>query len=112
MDAFIWIEGLRATAEKMAIAYPEFEVEIKANADKYLTQLTAQAEKMKIELATIPKDRRVLITSHDAFNYFGIAFDVRVEALQGISTVAEPGIRKVEQLSKFILEKENSIGLC
>ncbi len=58
-------------------------------------------------LATIPEKQRVLITSHDAYNYFGRAFDFRVIGVQGISTQSEAGLADMVKIIEFI--KENHI---
>ena len=51
-------------------------------------------------------DKRILITAHDAFQYFGKAYDFEVRGLQGISTDAEAGTSDVRQLAEFIVEKQ------
>jgi manganese/zinc/iron transport system substrate-binding protein len=56
------------------------------------------------QLATIPKERRVLITSHDAYGYFGKAYDVEVRGLQGISTETEAGIQAINAAVDYILK--------
>ncbi|MFL3657018.1 MAG: metal ABC transporter solute-binding protein, Zn/Mn family [Opitutales bacterium] len=58
-------------------------------------------------LAKLPAKQRILITSHDAYNYFGRAFDFRVIGVQGISTQSEAGLADMVQIIKFI--KENNI---
>jgi manganese/zinc/iron transport system substrate-binding protein len=57
-------------------------------------------------LATIPKERRVLVTAHDAFRYFGRAYDVEVRGIQGISTDSEAGVRQVKELVDFLVERK------
>jgi manganese/zinc/iron transport system substrate-binding protein len=52
--------------------------------------------------ATVPEANRVLVTSHDAFNYFGRAYGFRVVALQGVSTVSEAGLADMARLVDFI----------
>ena len=59
-----------------------------------------------IQLNSIPKSQRVLITSHDAFHYFGKAFDVEVLAIQGVSTVSEPGLKDVSNLVNLIVRRK------
>lgn len=58
------------------------------------------------EIQKIPQGQRVLITAHDAFGYFGLAYGIEVRGLQGISTVAEYGVNDVSQLVQFIVEKK------
>jgi manganese/zinc/iron transport system substrate-binding protein len=59
---------------------------------------------MKTLIATLPKEKRILVTAHDAFNYFGKAYDFEVVGLQGLSTATEAGVRDVQRLSEFIIE--------
>ena len=60
----------------------------------------------KAELATVPEQQRVLITAHDAFNYFGRAYGLEVRGLQGISTATEAGTADVQDLAAFIAEQK------
>ena len=60
---------------------------------------------VKSEIAQIPKLQRVLITAHDAFGYFGLAYDIEVHGLQGISTVAEYGVNDVTNLVDLIVSR-------
>ena len=55
--------------------------------------------------AELPPERRILVTSHDAYNYFGRAYGFQVVGLQGISTVTEAGLADVAKLTDFIKEK-------
>jgi manganese/zinc/iron transport system substrate-binding protein len=57
-------------------------------------------------VSLLPEERRILVTAHDAFHYFGRAYGFEVRALQGISTVAEAGARDVQELIAFLLERE------
>ncbi|MEW6306647.1 MAG: zinc ABC transporter substrate-binding protein [Verrucomicrobiota bacterium] len=55
----------------------------------------------------LPKGRRILVTSHDAYNYFGRAYGFKVVGLQGISTVTEAGLADIAKMVDFI--KQNSV---
>ncbi len=57
------------------------------------------------QFGRVPADRRVLVTSHDAFSYLGRAYDVEVRGLQGISTTSEAGAADVQRLAAFIAER-------
>jgi manganese/zinc/iron transport system substrate-binding protein len=72
----------------------------------YIKQLTALHQKVKTQIASVPKERRVLITAHDAFSYFGRAYDIEVRGLQGISTVSEFGLKDISELVSYITEKK------
>ena len=56
-------------------------------------------------VASVPTSRRILVTSHDAFGYFGKAYGFQVVALQGVSTVTEAGLADMAQLTDFIRSK-------
>ncbi len=73
-----------------------------AEARTGLDELHAWALKKAAEL---PAERRILVTSHDAYNYFGRAYGFQVIGLQGISTVSEAGLADMAKLSDFIKEK-------
>ena len=57
-------------------------------------------------MATIPKQQRVLVTAHDAFGYFGDAYDVEVHGLQGISTVTEADIAGMEEAVELLTSRK------
>lgn len=68
---------------------------VRQNLERYLSELDRLHAWIGEQLATIPAEQRVLITSHDAFNYFGRAYAIEVEAIQGISTEQEASQRDV-----------------
>lgn len=57
-------------------------------------------------IETLPKEKRILVTAHDAFNYFGKEYGFEVVGLQGISTATEAGVQDVQRLSEFIIENK------
>lgn len=77
-----------------------------ANAARYLTQLDSLDAAVRAHIAVIPESQRVLITAHDAFGYFGDAYQIEVRGLQGISTVSEFGLKDVTELVNFIIERK------
>jgi manganese/zinc/iron transport system substrate-binding protein len=107
LDPFLWSDGIEELGKQLAKEYPDYSNEIRLNTTAYVRRVRKVGDWMKNEIHSIPVKQRVLITSHDAFHYFGKAFQVKVDALQGISTVSEPGIRTVSDLMKTIIE--NSI---
>lgn len=77
-----------------------------ANSRKYLARLDSLHNSIHQQLQEIPKSVRVLITAHDAFGYFGDAYQVEVRGLQGISTLSEFGLKDVTDLVNFIRERK------
>jgi manganese/zinc/iron transport system substrate-binding protein len=54
-------------------------------------------------IATLAPEKRILVTAHDAFNYFGKAYDFKVVGLQGRSTATVAGVQDVQKLSEYII---------
>jgi manganese/zinc/iron transport system substrate-binding protein len=76
------------------------------SAEAYLARLDSLHGAVKIHLREIPESQRVMITAHDAFGYFGDAYEIEVRGLQGISTVSEFGLRDVTDLVDFIIDRK------
>ncbi len=105
-DVSLWKNVVTNIREKMAEEDPENADTYKTNAANYVQKLEALHEDVKTQIATIPAERRVLITAHDAFAYFGRAYDIEVKGLQGISTVSEFGLKDVSELVAFITDNK------
>lgn len=104
-DVALWAETLDVVAKGLAEADPGRAEEFRRNAERYKKELQQLHAEVKEQLASIPKERRVLITSHDAFRYFGRAYDLEVRGLQGISTVDDPGVKDVRDLAAMIVQR-------
>lgn len=102
-DVALWSETIDTVIEVFSKADPEGKDVYLKNGVDYKKKLIDLHVWAKEEIQTIPKGQRVLITAHDAFGYFGLAYDIEVRGLQGISTVAEYGVNDVSQLVQFIV---------
>ena len=102
-DVSIWATAVTAVTEHLSAKDPAGAAMYKTNAAAFTTSLDALHEEVKAKLSTIPRKQRVLITSHDAYSYFGQAYDIEVKGLQGISTETEAGLREINQASEFIV---------
>ena len=69
---------------------------------KEIEQLENYANRV---LTSVPQKNRILLTSHDAFNYFGQAYGYDVIGIQGISTESEAGLKRISELVDLIIEK-------
>ena len=69
---------------------PGSKADYEANCTAYLARLTELDQEIRDAVATIPPDRRTVLTEHDAFGYFSDAYGIRFAGLQGVSTDAEP----------------------
>ncbi|MHC4959698.1 MAG: metal ABC transporter solute-binding protein, Zn/Mn family [Planctomycetota bacterium] len=104
-DVALWANGCAIVADALADVDPSHADEYRAAAKEYEKELLALHDEVARGLAAIPKQRRVLITSHDAFRYFGRAYDLEVIGLQGISTVAEAGVKDISMMADLIVTR-------
>lgn len=105
-DIELWSEATKVIRDSLIEVDPDNADTYTANAEAYLAELAELDEWVESEISRIPADQRVLITAHDAFNYFGNAYDMEVMGLQGISTAAEAGTADVQRLADFIADNE------
>jgi manganese/zinc/iron transport system substrate-binding protein len=105
-DVSLWSESAKAAAEALAQFDPSHADTYRANAATYQARLADLHQYAKDQLATVPEDRRVLVTAHDAFRYFGRAYGVEVRGIQGISTDSEAGVREIKELVGFLVERK------
>ena len=73
-------------------------------AETYISELDALDAYVHQRVSEIPSEQRILVTAHDAFGYFGQAYGIQVEAIQGISTVSDFGLRDIADLTDLIIE--------
>jgi manganese/zinc/iron transport system substrate-binding protein len=105
-DVSLWMKAVEQVRDDLAAFDPAHKDTYTVNAEKYLKELKALDEYARNQLATIPKERRVLVTAHDAFHYFGRAYDVEVMGLQGISTASEYGLKDVQGLVDTLVSRQ------
>lgn len=106
MDVSIWIEASATITQQLSVLNPANQDIYKQNAQRYEDKLRALDTQIKQSFATIPAEKRVLITAHDAFGYLGRAYDMEVIGVQGLSTESEAGLKRIEQLVDLIVERE------
>lgn len=104
-DVSLWASGVDGVAAVLAEAAPAHAEEFKANAVRVGGELAALHAWAQAKAAELPQERRVLVTSHDAYSYFGRAYGFEVVGLQGISTVSEAALADVAKLVDFIKER-------
>ncbi|CAM1342825.1 metal ABC transporter solute-binding protein, Zn/Mn family [Tenacibaculum amylolyticum] len=83
---------------------PKNAATYKENGTQYLKKLAALKTNIGEKIEVIPVEKRVLVTAHDAFNYFGKAYDFNVVGLQGLSTATEAGVKDVQKMAAFIID--------
>ena len=100
-----WGIQAKALAEKLSTMQPENREYFEKNLKEYSEELALATEYVKARISEIPTESRYLITAHDAFGYFAEQFGLEVKAIQGVSTDSEIGIKEIEDLANFIVEK-------
>lgn len=99
-----WQLAAEALAEILGEADPENAAIYTANASAYAADLDRLYAWALEALAQVPESQRTLVTSHDAFQYFGAAFGWQVHGLQGISTEDEAGVADIQATAEFVIE--------
>lgn len=105
-DIEYWKQATQFVVEALSEAIPEKKETFQTNATAYIKQLDDLKNKIEATIETLPQEKRILVTAHDAFNYFGKAFNFEVVGLQGLSTATEAGVQDVQNLAAFIIEHQ------
>jgi zinc/manganese transport system substrate-binding protein len=102
-DAKIYVANIR---DGLAAADPAGKVIYDANAQAYLGKLDALEKEITAAIAGIPAERRKIITTHDAFGYFGAAYGMSFIAPEGLSTDAEPSAKDVARIIRQVRKQK------
>ncbi len=104
-DVSLWAQTIEIAVASLSELDPDGAAVYRQNGLQYRARLDELHDWVSDQVGQIPEDQRVLITAHDAFGYFGLAYGVEVVGLQGISTVAEYGVNDVTQMVDQIVER-------
>jgi len=105
MNPNLWSRVVLNVRDALIAVAPGHEATFRANADAHLEQLRRLARYTAEVLSSVPADSRVLVTAHDAFNYFGSAYGFEVVGIQGISTESEAGLKRVGELVDMLVAR-------
>ena len=106
MNPNLWSRVVLNVRDALIEVHPEGEAAFRANAEAHLAELADLARYTTEVLASVPAESRVLVTAHDAFNYFGSAYGFEVVGIQGISTESEAGLRRIAELVDMLVERD------
>ncbi|PNQ74691.1 manganese transporter [Hanstruepera neustonica] len=101
-----WEQVTTFVVHKLSEAIPSESSVFEENGQQYLDKLKELKEEITNTISSLPKEKRILVTAHDAFNYFGKSFDFEVVGLQGLSTATEAGVQDVQKLATFIIDNQ------
>ena len=104
-DVMLWVETVDVVVDALSKADPEHQADFEMNGKATKAKMMALHEWALAKAKELPKNKRILITSHDAYNYFGRAYGFQVVGLQGISTVSEVSLADVAKMVDFIKDK-------
>jgi manganese/zinc/iron transport system substrate-binding protein len=102
MDPGLWSGIVPVIAAAVAGARPACAAAVAARAEAHAAELAALDRWMVDSVATIPDERRILVTAHDAFGYFARATGLRVAAIQGLSTEAEASVADIGDVARQV----------
>ena len=106
MDPLVWAGCIGAVEATLSQADSQGVATFKDNATRIKTRLEALSEWIHTAAATIPPEKRVLITAHDAFQYFGRSAGIEVMGLQGLSTESEAGVADINRIVDEIVKRQ------
>ena len=106
MDVSLWMIAADSIRDHLSEVLPEHAEYIAANADSYLAEMEALDSYVREQITRIPETQRVLVTAHDAFQYFSRAYDIEVYAPQGITTQAEVGVQDIRRTIDLLVARD------
>jgi manganese/zinc/iron transport system substrate-binding protein len=104
-DARLWSRCPAAVVEPLAAVDPAGRTGFSSRAAAYAARLESLDEKLRGRIAAIPQQRRVLVTAHDAFRYFGRAYGLEVVGVQGVSTESEAGLGDINRIVDLVVSR-------
>lgn len=106
MDVQLWSKATEFVAQSLSELDPANANYYQQNAAEKLAELKRLDAYARETIGSIPKQQRVLVTAHDAFEYFARAYDIEVRSVQGISTESQAGVNDINKLVDFIVERK------
>lgn len=106
MDVKLWMAVVEKTRDELIQLDPDSEDLYRANAEGYLAELRDLEDYAQQQIKRVPPGQRVLVTAHDAFQYFGRGYDFEVFAPQGISTASEAGLDDIRRTIDVVVERD------
>lgn len=108
MDPELWKLVANAIRDGLIERDPDGRAVFEKGAQNYTAELDRVHAYSKKLMAAVPKESRVLVTAHDAFNYFGRAYGFEVAGIQGLSTESEAGLKRIEELVQLVVTRKVS----
>jgi manganese/zinc/iron transport system substrate-binding protein len=104
-DTALWTECIPVVVETLSAVAPAEADYFATQGEQVATEMAALHTWVQAKADELPPEQRILVTSHDAYGYFGEAYGFQVVGLQGISTVSEAALADMARLVDFIKER-------
>jgi manganese/zinc/iron transport system substrate-binding protein len=105
MDVSLWARAAERVRDELIRFRPRDADMFRRNGDDLARRLSALDAYVKQVIGSVPEQRRILVTAHDAFGYFSRRYGIAVEGIQGLSTEAEAGVRRIQELVDMLVER-------
>lgn len=106
LDVRLWRQAMDEVVLRLTELAPQHADYFDARADMYLNELNQLDQWIRQQISTIPESRRLLISAHNAFGYYGAAYNIEVLGLQGINTTTEYGLQDLRHLKDVIKKRK------
>lgn len=104
-DIEVWQQAVKEVTKTLVAEIPDNQDEFLKNEEVYFQKLNDLSKWADQRISEIPKEQRVLVTAHDAFNYFGRSHGMEVRGLQGLSTDSEYGLKDIQNIVDFLVDQ-------
>ena len=105
-DTKIWMKGLAYVTDELGKIDSSIDSTIHLNYEAYKAEIKKLDKWVQESLDSLENSSRVLVTSHDAFSYFGRKYKMKVKGIQGVSTLSEVGLKEVAEMVDFIIDRK------
>jgi len=105
MDVELWSQGITSVQQALCEQAPQFAEEFRQRAEAHRLELRKLDERVRTTIATIPAPQRLLVTSHDAFGYFGQAYGLEVHSVLGVTTDSEAAVSDINSLVDLVVQR-------
>jgi manganese/zinc/iron transport system substrate-binding protein len=105
-DAVLWSTAMLQVRDILVAFDPPHAAEYRAAAAAYEKELAELDDYARREISSIPEDRRVMVTAHDAFRYFGRTYGIEVRGIQGINTEGEASVKEINNLVELLVSRK------
>ena len=105
-DTRIWMKGMAYVCDEITKLDTMDRNYYKANFNRYQKEVDEMDKWVADRLDSLDKNNKVLITSHDAFSYFGRRYGIEVRGIQGISTISEVGLKGISEMVDFVVQRK------